>query len=705
MDSKISYQFKKHGYQLTGKAGDKSLYVDIGNDLTYGVIDHHQIRDEEGKKIRTATVMVFDPIYISHLPASDENIVVYTHTVPDCDAILSTYMAKVAIEDGVDRYEEIFAEGKYGYKLREYVNQIDTGFGKKVNTKAQAPTFYVAVCFLDRIACAWRYLKQNGSLEGFDYNLYFSELDSLGRTECDQMIIDVGHRLIESALEALEKSDCDLSTFSFEWTDFISDKCVRKYISSIYKEDYEKYLKERETSVNFEDIYVWGRNAEPYPRKVKAAIWREAPQSEFGYLYARAEDGAVITSIPWNIKEKNADNKAYTHVTISVDPENEVSRDISLKPLAEALELLEQIEENELFRTTGRWRRDHSSVRNGFEAAPFGTTSDPWFFTDDEWLVEDPGKHSLIEYGNIVSIIEKQTSLIAASRVKEYRDGKMCDSFVGDRMTISQWINKIKSIIAETKNCDAYNVITTEIDAVMIRFRNDVLKALCMSVLGNNVFENRNILEPDYYSCLLADEDYMLTFIANNGDKNRTSCFNGRRMECLRNGADSDGLKEINDKLSQMTSVVIGQRRELFEIGRGVNECVGNPVKSRAIYRKYVEFLAQEQNAGMISSLTEKEIYDYLQQMLKISDLKESIQDSVSIVTTDSKERVYSIFNFLSAVTIPFVIISTFFQMGMIHINPLVSDVGIDLSALWKWLIVLLLTIGLCIFFYRRGKK
>lgn len=698
--SQIMYQFKKYGYEVSGDVGDNSLYVDVGNKLAKGIIDHHQIREDS-----PSTVKLFDVKYFEDLLKSDKAVVIYTHTEPDSDAILATYMAKIAISQGVDKYNEIFASENYGYKLIEYVDRIDRGYGKAISLNLDKATFYVAVCYLDYVACALSYLKENDSLDEFDYKTFIKKIDAKGRTECDQYIIEVGHKLIETFLSLLkENPDMEISTSPIEWSSFIDDERIAQYLTVLYKEDYDKYSYEKKTSVNFEYINVWEKDGKIYDQKVKAAIWRELPESEFCYLYARQEDDAVITVVPRSIKEKNEDDKAFTKATISIDPEKAVSNKITLKPLAEALELMEQIEENTHYKENGVWRRDHSRPRSRFEALPFSATADPWFYTKDEMLVEEPGTHSYIEYKNIISLLERHTKLIKTVNSKEYRDGYLSSVIENENMTISRWIERVDELISDHRSDYTYDIIVTEIDAVMIKSRNDVLRALCMSVLGNNVFEAKDLLELDYYSCIYADENCLLAIMASEEDVTKGN-NKGRRLLTLIDEPNNGIMKELTEQIAMVAKKVITQRNTLIEIGDGIEKCVGEPVNSRNMYRKYVDYIASEQKDSIIRKLTEQEIYYYLRKMLRIDDMKEIIQDAVDIVTSDSKERVYSGFNYLTAITVPLVLISTFFQMGAIEMDPIFSRAGFEGAMLWKWLIVIGFAVIAGIYMYKRGKK
>lgn len=712
--SRITYQFKKAGSQVETPVSDNSLYVDIGNALETGVIDHHQDRKEPGaiSLAFSSTVKAFDPEYVKHLIGKD-NIVVYTHSIPDSDAILSTYMAKTVIEEGDEKYDLIFGEDKPGRKLIEYVDTIDQGKGKRIKFSSDGKTvsFYVAMCCLYRIAVAILYFRDFPEYDESSLKEFTEGLKKKSETECDHIMLSIGHSIVQRALECLlSDQKADMETLLLKWEDILAgaDKKVTDYITDVLKNDHDKYEQEKRTVINFDSIKIWKKDGTGVEEKIKTAIWRDKPESEFCYLYARNDDDAVVTVIPTGIKEKDNGQLPSTKVRISIDPDAKKAEELSLKPLAEALELLEQIEENAFYRENGVWRRDHSRCRRGFEETPFSATSDPWFYMPDELLVENPKGGSFIEYSKIISMLENQTDLIRVIRSKNYNDGKLQNCKIDEEMmSISKWIANVKSIIKsnETENDkDQYRIIVTEVDPVMIRSRNDVLKALCMSALGKSLFESGDFFEPDYYSCIYANENLMVVVYARDPER-KENAKNSCRLFSLIEEDGTDPVDRITDSISEIAEVVLNQRKDLLDYGRRLKTCVGNPGKSRELYRDFVGFLADEQEDSFEKNLVKMEIYDYLRRVLKIAETKESLIASVDIVTNDSKERAYSIFNFLTVVTVPFVLVSTLFQMGLIHFNALWNEKGFDWSNLCNWVFIMILTIGACIFFYNKGKK
>lgn len=719
----ILYQFKRHGYQVqsslnygsdnTSEEDGKIIYVDIGNDLRKGVIDHHH------SKAYTSTVKALKEKGQDLIPdVKDQGqVIICTHTMPDSDAILATYIVKKIIESG-DNSKDIKSDENLS-NLIDYVDRIDAGLGKFFESDENGITFYGAICYLNRIARSFLIYEdsENKNYTQEQWNAYFDEklktkLNAIEQNTCDQEMIRIGHILIDKTLANIKKDDNAKSDSQpkhdefkqkLNWSVLEFDNnpgyaIVKNYIKELSRKDKENYEKEKAHSITFEDIYVWTNEEKKQIKKVRAAIWREEPISEFSYLYARADDNALVTVIPLSIKEKH-ENNPYTHVIISVNPDG--APNITLRPLAEMLELLEQIEENDYFTTDGLWRRDHSWARKGFEDLPFGATADPWYCTPDNHLVESPRNDSILNYGTIITVLKRHTQLINKTYTHSCTlDGASVNKDVSaKRMHISEWLTHISTEI-EKQSSENYTVMVTTVDRTMIMYRNEVIKALCMQAFGISDYNSRNILELDYNTCAYADEKVMVMLTATGTDDDEAPFSKGSRL--LSSGKRMD---DISYDVAKIGYIVFKQRIDLSRIGSDIHECVANSSKSRKLYDEYVTFLANEQSNGIMDSLVKQDIYDYLRTMLKIDSLKQSVQEALEIVTNDSMERQYSIFNGLASVTIPFVLISTLFQMGVLRLDAAFDGTSLSLPALGRWGIVGLIVLAICWFLYTRGKK
>ena len=91
---------------------EKELYLDVGNKLEYGVIDHHQLNIQ-----KSATTLTFENPKL--IPKNTETIIVHQNT--DLDCVASSYLAEYYIK--CNKFPD------FARDLCEFVDIID--FGKK----------------------------------------------------------------------------------------------------------------------------------------------------------------------------------------------------------------------------------------------------------------------------------------------------------------------------------------------------------------------------------------------------------------------------------------------------------------------------------------------------------------------------------------------------------------------------------------------
>ena len=104
----------------------------------------------------------------------------------------------------------------------------------------------------------------------------------------------------------------------------------------------------------------------------------------------------------------------------------------------------------------------------------------------------------------------------------------------------------------------------------------------------------------------------------------------------------------------------------------------------------------------------ELDVFEFIYNALNVQDLKESVKDTMAMVSEYSKERVYANLNFLSIITIPFILFSTLFQMGVLRFEPVLDlNAGnMSVPTYVPWAIFLLIVVIITtIFLFARKKK
>ena len=112
------------------------IYLDVGNSLQRGVLDHHQ----DGL-YRSASEVVFKrpELVLENIESQAEVVEIVVHTNPDLDAVVSAYLTKYIIE-----YSVLPAGAE---ELVEYVSLVDQGAKFLDPEKFKTP--FTAVAFLN----------------------------------------------------------------------------------------------------------------------------------------------------------------------------------------------------------------------------------------------------------------------------------------------------------------------------------------------------------------------------------------------------------------------------------------------------------------------------------------------------------------------------------------------------------------------------
>ncbi len=157
------YSFIKPGTDVN--SNEDTLYLDVGNKLCVGIIDHHQLKNIK----KSATRLVFDNS--DFIPKNLENIIL--HNSPDLDCVASSYLAN------------------YYFQFKEF------------------PTFAKELCdFLD---------KSDFGLE-LENKINLSSLFTIIKSKAkdDSEIVNLGHKLIED----LSEKGFDISNYPHNYSEY-----------------------------------------------------------------------------------------------------------------------------------------------------------------------------------------------------------------------------------------------------------------------------------------------------------------------------------------------------------------------------------------------------------------------------------------------------------------------------------------------------
>ena len=627
--------FEKHG-ELKRISGDNHVWLDVGNSLENGFFDHHQ--NSEYKSAYSAVIN--NLVGLKDLKASvdgGEEAIIHLHEEPDLDCIASYYVVQYYLEHDEEETRNEFFNSVAVKTLEEYINDIDAG----MNKNTAIPTLYAIFSNLD--------------------------LDRQKSEETDRYIVEKGLELIEYALEALKKDkeinlsshDCskELAARGFDFNTQI------KYIAEqakIYEEEKE------DGTIIFEDIPVWTKDKDGKREsivKVPGAIWKRPSKSSNGYDYARKE-GKTITVVPREIK--GYENSTTTSVFTSINPDIKGYENYTLRPVAEVIEQMEQMEEQKLYEREGGYRRDHSRPREltgHLGEMPFAATSDPWYVKPGGDLFDAPRNGSLLDYDDILGVLRNNGSAVRDTYVIDVEDNNKILLHPKENISISKWKQDVKKKINESQH---HIVVWGELDASIITKNNRILEAYCMNLVGRSFSEVKpdNIRFLDYRTCVYTDLKCTIFL---------TAAYEGMKKE---DKVLSD-IMDLSDENSIMESAILNDisklvkhRNDLLKYGKRIGELQpGDRKKVEGLNTDILSLSAQMQKDDMISNPVEREVYDFVKNEFDIAELKTSITEDIGIIVSETRDGFVSKFNILSSLAVPFVLIATLFQMGIIKIE------------------------------------
>lgn len=173
-------------------------------------------------------------------------------------------------------------------------------------------------------------------------------------------------------------------------------------------------------------------------------------------------------------------------------------------------------------------------------------------------------------------------------------------------------------------------------------------------------------------------------------------------------GLETSGILDTSNDVSFMNSplindiaLVVHQRNKWLEYGNEIGEI--KPGNRKAVERLYDKILAlskQMQKDDMIEREVEREIISLIKSEFGISDLKNSIMDQMGILVSESRNRLISRFNILSAFAVPFMLVATVFQMGVIKFEEVIVLSGN--AAVIGWIVIFLM---ICFFIYKLSER
>ncbi|MCR5753407.1 MAG: hypothetical protein K6G30_01155, partial [Acetatifactor sp.] len=379
----------------------------------------------------------------------------------------------------------------------------------------------------------------------------------------------------------------------------------------------------------------------------------------------------VVTVVPRS--NKGMDGSETTRVIISVNPDIEGASDYSLRPFAELIEQMEQLEEQRLFEQTGIHRRNHDRPReqkadSRFWKMPFAATSDPWFISESGDMIDSPRDGSVLDCYDIASIIEHNGCEVKKYHtvVLENENIENAGEASGESVSISRWQEDVSKCIASSRS----HVVTwAELDSSLVRRNNQILEAFCMNIVGRPFYDRNeeDFIFPDYRTCIYTDLNCTIILSAT---------YDGGET-ILKDVLNTDGIKPLESAaLVETIKLIDEQRKTLLDIKEQIGKSGSCDRKGiEDLNRRLLAFSAKSQHdeAKMLRNGILKKISGFVRNRFGIDELKQSTKEDLEMLVNESRESLVGRFNKLSALAVPFIIVATVFQMGLIKVEELLS--------------------------------
>lgn len=355
------------------------FFLDVGNRLMLGAIDHHHMPEGvecKGETYRCATRLVtINKSYIlNNLTDDATKIEIVLHENPDFDCYASAYLVEHLI-----KYKE-FPEGVNVFA--DYVELVDSGM---IRVDASNVRELCMVAYMIGKVCVSDFATQ-------DYKDKTRER---------------WFKLFDHVFEWIQ---CNENRQIYKSDIFVETSCFEKEIEMVEK-DYKIYREETNNISICSIEWVKLPKTSEKPQKlywVEGLVYKKTSRSCLAKYWARTDsefssgEGFIFTLMPMPFSQKNESHKR-NRVIISVDP----TREYRLYPLARLLEEAENKAENEMLAKEKTFLvRDRTRIRPLYEGKSWAKNNDPWYDGENFnfTIVDSPKSGSLLSLKEITRI-------------------------------------------------------------------------------------------------------------------------------------------------------------------------------------------------------------------------------------------------------------------------------------------------------------
>lgn len=498
------FHFIPQGSSVKHRVRD-TLYLDVGNDLTYGIIDQHH---DASSSISVAEFVYTYPEYVyTHLLGrwldlfdegkalpSKHTINIVTHISPDFDGLASIWLTLKLIEDG--EFPPVAAA------LVPYVSLVDQGKYKIINDDETSATHPLHMAYL-----AIQNLTPPSGINRDEWCLSrgLELLNNLSQKAGELNISRCALNMLLPSKGSSSSPNQNSNPLFGAWRELEGFQDVKSLLdedSRLYWEyDYPNSIKENISLPTYDKDDV---NREAI---VRCLILKQPPRSKLNKYWVRSMDPPFPMFIcPYNKpgSKESMDHKSfYPRVIISLDP-TMPQGPVTLKGLGAALE-----------RAEVKYRNEHGGdnrLKTPRWADGSVTNADPWYDGrgHDFTIVDSPSSETLLPYDEILKIcsgsfwkVPIQSAYLSIFYFKSSLDVGLferpyaCQDLASEINNPTAFSDKISSEESRLIKDFAINILNQEIDVIISKLNH--------SLYGNGVLlidKLKNLIDSNS-ECLL----------------------------------------------------------------------------------------------------------------------------------------------------------------------------------------------------------
>ncbi|MCR5671391.1 MAG: hypothetical protein K6G10_10335, partial [Butyrivibrio sp.] len=197
----------------------------------------------------------------------------------------------------------------------------------------------------------------------------------------------------------------------------------------------------------------------------------------------------------------------------------------------------------------------------------------------------------------------------------------------------------------------------------------------------------------DYRTVIYADQSFIIILAATSKKKDGMTIFDSNYDQLsISKYIDTTNIdKFLSSPLIREMIEIVDLRNKMVDTGRATGNTDLNDRKAiEALNKEMLQLSLEHQKLSIRDSYIEKSVYAFLNDKYELEKIKSSIMEETGVLVNEARDKMVSKFNTLSAFAVPFILIATVFQMGIIKFQELASVTGVAADIGWCVVIILI---------------